>query len=564
MTAFTISDDAASSGGGLSVNALALGGDSKLLFELAGNNADGLLIVDRKMRIKKDDFLAKTKIAISVLPATDVTGSLKVHRGNTIAAQFDFIIPPSGQIPQVAPTALIVSDNTATTIKDATKAWEIAASRVDSSGSTPLPSSGLPRIWLGDGKSVYTYHYDMEISETPANNIKTPPNREVQIVGYDPITDKEMSPLHITLTPALGPFIGGDITNSVNLGTGSSGNLPVGTVIQVIPVLKFPDGRLITAGTQKSVTVTESGGVSISAPYNATAAIQGQEVGTNGKTIIRRCQYGVLYKLSTHAGWTYMAGTSQFVNINNTFPDGGLPMPPATTTFTGYAGLTLYGKISPRPNIPDWETRVKYKVFALKSGQWRYVYGPGTVEDSSQGYPYWPYPVYSSRGWDGNWPDSFTMYLDTQYSDVPNTELRYGLGSPRGDQFYSAGEKIGIDISVPSRFGATNLRLYARPLISVNPDTGSDGTYQTGWQLIYDGPYVPTYRWLGPIINSTPTIPVTNTTATYATLTGQVAWPSADPTEILVEPGDSLIAKVGTSIVSTTKVQLGVPIEFLD
>ena len=71
-------------------------------------------------------------------------------------------------------------------------------------------------------------------------------------------------------------------------------------------------------------------------------------------------------------------------------------------------------------------------------------------------------------------------------------------------------------------------------------------------------------RGLGNILSTSVTFPASNTTANYAITTGVVNWDASGADEIIVEPGDQLIASCTSgNISSQAMVQLSMPVEFI-
>lgn len=556
MTAFTVSDDATGGSGGLSANAMALGADTNLIFTMTAPgqilNAnqlshDGLLTIARRMRFSKIATGLNAKVAATVIPTAEIVGNLKVQRGSQTAAQFNFSIPPSGQIPAPTGVATLAKDAASSVVKDVAKKWRFAGVRRDASGETTLGTVGA-EIWMGEGSTRINPTFELFFDSRPGfNTTDSGVGIEITVVPYDKLADKEAAPTNINLSWSMGPFTL-DSAFGANANA-ASGNLPVGTVINFQKVVTFGDGSMITTGPQTSHTIDASGGCSFNPGGGGTYLASGNTSVFTGQ--------GILYKLSTHSGWTF-AQYNQNIIIANTFADGGVALPGNSRTFSAcaYAQLNL-GMVLPFYG-PDFANRFDLKVFC--GG--RQVAGTGAQYDGTGGS--WPFPLNYTIA------PGATTFTGTPYMNVfdpyGDEHLNYNTGSPRGDQYFVNGEKNAVDVQVPSRFGVTGLKLYASTA-AADPTTGAVSGNWGAWQLVYDGPYIANFRWLGNILNASPTIPSANTTANYALLAGSVAWDASDAPEIIVEPGDQLIAQVTAGDFGNndwyTKVQLSMPVEFI-
>lgn len=552
MTAFTVSDDATGGGGGLSANAMALGADTNLIFTLTPDyqigaaqtlGHDGLLTINRRMRLSKIAAAAGARVGITALPTSEVIGNLRLQRGSQVAAQFNFSIPPTGQIPAPTGSVALQKDTESTIGKDRTKRWKFAAVRSDAAGATPVGSMSN-EIWLGEGTTVITPTYEITVDDNPANNqLGGSAGLTMTVVPYDKLADKECAPVDIPLAWNMGPF---SLTSSFSPSvSNASGNLPAGTVVQVQKVMVFGDDSMITTGPSIGFTIDGSGGCSFNAGGWGTYLQAGDTT-----TYAREA---TLYKLSTHSTWTFVQGNFNQI-VANTFPEGGVAFPGSSRTFSSIA----YTEVKLAMYIPilgaNFGQRFDLKVFAGGNQ----VLGTGRTVVGSDN---WPYPF----RWQPN--SGNTGFDQTPYFIVGETyndeHINYSPRAPRGDQYYINGEKVGFDVTIPNRFGVTGLKIYAA-VAAANPTTGVATGAFGNWNLVYDGPQVNVFRWLGNILSTSVTFPASNTTANYAITTGVVNWDASGADEIIVEPGDQLIASCTSgNISSQAMVQLSMPVEFI-
>lgn len=555
MTAFTVSDDATGGSGGLSANAMALAADTNLIFTLtpdyqigaaASLGHDGLLTINRRMRLSKIAAASGARVGSTVLPTVEILGNLRLQRGSQVAAQFNFSIPPSGQIPAPTGSAALVKDSGSTIGKDVTRKWKFAGIRKDASGSTPIGSVGS-EIWLGAGSTRITPSFQIFLDDRPEyNDLDDSVGVEITVVPYDKLADKEGAPVNLQLTWNLGPFVG-DSTSPPGV-SDASGNLPAGTIVNVRYVRTFADGSMITQGSQNDFTIGASGGCSFNPSGYAGYLEAGNTTVYSGT--------GILYKLSTHSSWTFVQG-NQNVIVANTFSPGGVSLPAASRTFPNVAYVDMFLNTLLPFGGTDLRDRFDMKVFC--GG--RQVQGVGSQYLGS-GFQ-WKYDVEWSID---NGSSSFATKPHIRISSAyDNSHQNYAIGAPRGDQFYVAGEKSGFDININPRFGVTDIEIYAATA-TANSDNGQTVGGYGAWQLIYSGPYVATFRWLGVTLGPA-TYPSVNTTASYSLTTGVVNWDASDAAEIIVEPGDQLIAACTSGSFGTANavamVQLSMPVEFI-
>lgn len=555
MTAFTVSDDATGGGGGLSANAMALGADTNLIFTLEPTyqtasaqafKQAGLLTISKRMKLNKAAAALEARVASSALPSQEIVGNLRLQRGSQVAAQFNFSIPPTGQIPSPTGSVALQKDTGSAIGKDRTKRWRFAAVRSDASGSTPVGAMSN-EIWLGDGTTVITPTYELTVDDNPANNqMGGSAGLTMTVVPYDKLADKECAPIDIPLSWNMGPFsMESAFSPSVS---NASGNLPAGTVVQVQKVITFSDDSMITEGPMIGFTIDGSGGCS----FNGGA--WGGYLQAGNTSVYARA--GILYKLSTHSTWTFIQGNFNQI-VANTFPEGGYSLPGSSRTFSSIAYATVKLGMSIPILGANFSQRFDLKVFAGGSQ----VLGTGR---SVIGSDNWPYPFY----WQAN--SGNTGFDQTPYfligSTYNNEHTNYAARAPRGDQYYIDGEKVGFDVSIPNRFGVTGVKIYAS-VASANPTTGAATSAFGNWNLVYDGPQTNVFRWLGNILSTSVTFPASNTTANYAIMSGVVNWDASGADDIIVEPGDQLIASCSagqfSSSVTPVMLQLSMPVEFI-
>lgn len=555
MTMINVGDDTEVTGGGLSANALVAGGDRNLLFTLRHQYQatsgvtlahDGILNVQRRLKLSKIATLVGAKVAAASVPTQEIAGRIRVVRGSATAAQLNFSIPPSGQIPAPNGTVTLTKDDASTVTKDRSKRWKFGAVRTDSSGQTPLGAL-TPELWLGEGSTIVTPTFELFPDAVVGNNqLGSGVPVEITVVPYDKLIDKEGAPTNIQLNWSMGPFsVSSSFGPTVN---SASGNLPQGTVINLQRVTTYPDGSMSLEGPQVNYTIDGSGGASFN-PGGGASQI------TSGNSSIY-VQSAILYKLSTHSNWTLASG-NQVVIVANPWSQGGVSTPPATKTFSAVAYVQMRLAMQIPHYGPNFNDRFDLKVFTAG----KQVLGAGrTVTGQDQ----WPYPLSWQIDAGGtNFRTNPSMIIGQPYA---NEHTNYANGTPRGDQYYVAGEKNAVNVAVAPRFGVTNLKIYAAQA-TANTTTGAVVGSYGNWGLIYDGPPVASFKWLGAIINSSPSIPTANTTANYALQSGQVSWDSSDAEEIIIEPGDQVIASchAGTfSDPAATTVQIALPIQLLD
>jgi hypothetical protein len=559
MTAFTVGDDASSGGGGLSANAMALGADTNLVFTMRATGVvsggstqsgglfspDGLLVINRPFKLNKTDAALKAKVGTShVGGATGIAGAMTLTRNGATVANFPFTIPPAGQIAAPAVSATIVNEPAATLSRDITKLFRFNAVYRDALGATTIgPNTDR---WLGVGSSTFTHSFELSLSSNPANNtMGDSAPVQVQLVGYDKLADKEIAPRTVDLWWNMGPFT--QISSIGASASGASGNLPQGTIINLQKVHIFDDGSMITQGPQSSFTIGAAGGCS----FNPGGWAGYLEAG-NTRVYARD---GLLYKLSTHSSWVLVTG-NQNVIVANTFAAGGVSLPGSSITFSGVQYVTLLASWSQSPIWgPNADQRFNLRVYT--GG--RLVSGQGAVYDGSGGM--WPYPVsyqYANDYQSG----TIRMIIGESYE---NQHENYASANPRGDQYFTAGQKIKFDLLVPTRANVQSVDVYVREFTTTNGSTTVESNVP--YKLIYSGPAGVTAAWLGAVINANATPPAANTTDNYpAQLNGSLSWDTVSGAEdISVLPGDQLICSLSASLSYTTNsfVQVSVPVEFL-
>lgn len=572
MTTFNVADDA--TGGGLSANALALGADSNLVFTLTSNYSggvinengftpDGLLVVQRPFRIKKLDALVKGKFATTHLHITagnPINGKITIRRNAVDIAQVDCSIAPAGQIPAPSVLTDLVPNPTSNQLADVTKGWSITAVRKDASGKTT--QSGASQLWLGKGAALPLPSpvYEIRFGGTP--DITTTSMPAITVVPYDKVADKEGMATTFTPQWSFGTFTNNDA--DVPVPYGMPGSLPEGTVVNFAYGFRPIDDTSIILGNNniRNYTVDAQGGV---ACYGGGGGYERVYHNTDSNTYIV-AEKVLMYKLSTHSQWKVFPPGNSTLNVVNSFAEGTTPnMVPSMSVGNAssvYIGFTYYKTPIDGPNF---SARFELKMFC----EGRQVSGTGAVKVSGADWP---------ADYDPSFNVNNTSLLTTigimsissggghfrLLENYNNQHLNYTAKAPRGDQYYTAGLNVGVTVSIPPVANATGIEIYARPL--TYNQYGAPGSLGAGvpYQLIYDGPPLPTFEWTGTVLNPNYTAPTANTTANYpASYTGSLSWPPTNPDEIEVLEGDQVICYLTAANLSfAAKLQALLPIEF--
>lgn len=572
MTAFTVGDDAAS-GGGLSANALAVGAESNLVFTmrilgLPTTNvaqsatlfsADGIIANQKTMRLNKADVLQNVKVATSHIgtTATGIEGNMKLVRGDAALATFPFAIPPAGQIPAPTNTA-VMTPNAASTIRtDVTKLLKIRAVRKDASGKTT--AGGETSVWLGKGSTRHgepAAILDYDTTGNWGNNVGTGPDREVSVIPYDQLADKEGAAGQYRLSWPLGPFVS-PANETVYFGASTSGNLPVGTIVQFMYVYQAPNGTYLAASPVKNFTIDASGGVVFNPAAGSVVTLECAK-GSYGMKSVINCYRRVFYKLSTQSKWTDAGGDNANQTIANPFTEGPHSTPGTSVSFSSVMSVNVALGISGGPiDGSPLSGRVAFKVWA----DGKQVQGPGTNYNSANGQG-WPFTLTNSINSGGTGYNY--IYINVNNGDTwQNNWPAYSAGAFQGDQYYTANQPVAISIAVPSRINVTGLEIYVQQYTTTNGVTTVENLVP--YSIVYDGPYVANFDWTGQIVTSNVGIPATNTTASYpATLLGNFSWDASNAEEFVVLPGDQLFCELTAGTLNVKSVvQLSVPIEFL-
>lgn len=565
MTMINVGGEA--TGGTLTANATALGADQNLVFTMKSIGTantfsygiDAIPCVNRPFRLNKNDVLQKAKLALTHLPTTtttDVNGVVKVMRDTSEVAALPFKVPASGQMLAPAVTTSLAINAASAISRDVTKVKRLAAAYRDAAGLTPIGAAS--QIWMGLGSSTFGVRYEIDVGGT---DIGGSVGKNLVLVPYDKLADKEGTPFTVPLSWSLGPYSASVYPTST---IGASGNIPEGTVVQLLEIGEFENGAMIAASAVQSVTIGPSGAIGIWAGYSSTDIFS-----PDGKTKVRMGR-ATLVKLSTHSTWTKIVGNGNSIPIANVFSAGGIATPPATVTFSGAATAEIFVNFgNAAMQGAGFNTRFEFKGFI----DGRQVFGTGSNRTGNA--------VGTWNGWAGTGGsgqgircvfnsagtslDYATFSIGSAYN---NLHLDYDSKDPRGDQYFVNGEKVNVVVAVPPKPTATGVVIYAQNLITTtNGSTTTQDPQFAPWALVYDGPMVSSFNWDGSAITTPATPPNTNTTANYpATTKGSVSWDVADPSFIDVLPGDSVICQFTNSVTVPAAMigQVTIPVEFLD
>lgn len=556
---------ATASGGALTANATALGADQNLVFtmksigtaNLLSYGIDAIACVNRPFRLNKNDVLQKAKMALTHLPTTtttDVLGVVKVMRDTTEVASLPFKVSASGQMQSPTVTTSLAVNSASTLTRDVTKVKRLAAAYRDAAGVTPIGVAS--QIWLGLGSSVFGVRYEIDVGGT---DVPGSLGKDLVVVPYDKLADKEGTPFTVPLSWSLGPYSTSVYPTKT---IGASGNIPEGTVVQLLEIGEFENGAMIAASAVQSVTIGPSGAIGIWAGYSSDYIFS-----PDGKTKVRMGR-ATLVKLSTHSTWTKIVGNGNSIPIANVFSAGGIPTPPDTVTFSGVSYVEVFISFGNAAMAGSgFNTRFEFKGFI----DGRQIFGTG-ANRTGTAVGTWNGWASTSGGrelyYDFNSTntglDAASFAIDSPYN---NLHLDYEAKAPRGDQYFVNGEKVNVVVTVPPKPTATGVLIYAQNLTTTNGSTTTQDPQFAPWALVYDGPMVSSFSWDGAAVTTPATPPNTNTTANYpATTKGAVSWPVADPAYIDVVAGDSVICQFTNSITvsQATIGQVTIPVEFLD
>lgn len=550
----------------MSANAIAKGADRNLVFEMsalshsASNIAvgsfrtAGLPTIDRPLQLRRDDITLKSRVGTTHVGSTSegIVGYLRHIRGATQLSQFKFEVPAAGQIPAVVAASSLVANPSSTVVRNTGKIIDIKVVRKDAVGLVP---GGVKSQWLGVGSSrppAPIFELFWHATET---NIGSNAGTSVTLVPYDKLADKESAPWTVNLEWPMGPFVGFSGANPIYTIGDASGTLPQGTIVNFKRVIKFPDGTYISNGDTQNFTIGASGGVTFNPVTGGTPEIFVEDAGVTSKM---RINFETLYKLATQSSWTSAGNNNGNQIIANNFAEGGIANPGTSYTLPRcvHAELLLSGWGLPEEMLgASFGTRFEFKMF----NNGRLVAGTGEsyTPGGNGAFPYQLASIVDSSGLNSS------AHLNIG-EDYANQHLQYAAATPRGDEYYTAGENINVALSIPGNSNVTALDIYIQEYTTTNGVNKVESN--PPHKLIYSGPVVETFNWTGAVINPAATYPSGNTTDSYpAVQSGTLSWPTAitgDTIDIL--PGDQLFAELTNGSLPTKAiVSVTIPLEFI-